>query len=161
MSSIVPSSALGPEGICRLAKPDSYQGLRSHCVAERIWLSTVEVAARLKVPPKTLAAWASTGHGPKYARIGRFRRYRLSDLVGWEQEQVDRTSPPHARRACCCAHEQWLSTDEVSMRLKIPKKTLAAWAGRSRGPRFARMGRHRRYREADLEAWERQRLADT
>ncbi|MGW0252639.1 helix-turn-helix domain-containing protein [Nocardia goodfellowii] len=161
MSSTVSSSALGPEGICRLAQPDSRRGPRSHCVAEQVWLSTVEVGARLKIPPKTLAAWVSAGYGPKYARMGRFRRYRLSDLIGWEREQVDRTSPSAARRACCCADEEWLSTEDVSLRLKIPKKTLAAWASRSRGPRFARMGRHRRYRESDLQAWERQRLADT
>lgn len=56
---------------------------------EDAWLSTDEVAARLKIPAKTLAVWASTNRGPKYARIGRYRRYRFSDLLLWEQEQIE------------------------------------------------------------------------
>ncbi|MFE9580569.1 helix-turn-helix domain-containing protein [Nocardia sp. NPDC006044] len=59
-----------------------------------MWLSTDEVAARLKIPKKTLAVWASTKRGPRYARIGRHRRYRLDDLVLWEQEQIDRVGYP-------------------------------------------------------------------
>ncbi|MBY8860833.1 helix-turn-helix domain-containing protein [Nocardia sp. CA2R105] len=49
------------------------------------WLTTEEVAQRLRVPPKTLANWASLGKGPRFARIGRFRRYKLSDLMAWER----------------------------------------------------------------------------
>jgi excisionase family DNA binding protein len=58
---------------------------------EVVWLSTDDVAERLKVPKKTLAAWASAGRGPRFARMGRYRRYRLSDLLAWEQEQLDKT----------------------------------------------------------------------
>ncbi|WP_040699816.1 helix-turn-helix domain-containing protein [Nocardia vinacea] len=58
---------------------------------EVVWLSTDDVAERLKIPKKTLAAWASAGRGPRYARMGRYRRYRLSDLLAWEQEQLDKT----------------------------------------------------------------------
>ncbi|WP_405180759.1 helix-turn-helix domain-containing protein [Nocardia sp. NBC_01377] len=56
---------------------------------EEVWLSTSDVAQRLQIPPKTLAAWASAGRGPRFARMGRYRRYRLSDLLAWEQEQLD------------------------------------------------------------------------
>jgi DNA-binding transcriptional MerR regulator len=49
------------------------------------WLSTDEVARRLKIPPKTLSNWASLGKGPRFARIGRFRRYRMADLIAWEE----------------------------------------------------------------------------
>ncbi|MFC9440827.1 helix-turn-helix domain-containing protein [Nocardia sp. NPDC057030] len=59
-----------------------------------VWLSSDEVAARLKIPKKTLAVWASTKRGPRYARIGRFRRYRLVDVVLWEQEQIDKVGYP-------------------------------------------------------------------
>ncbi|WP_378741485.1 helix-turn-helix domain-containing protein [Nocardia brasiliensis] len=55
---------------------------------DEIWLSTAEVARRLKMRPKTLAAWAAAGRGPRYARMGRYRRYRLADLVLWELEQL-------------------------------------------------------------------------
>ncbi|MET8778968.1 helix-turn-helix domain-containing protein [Nocardia sp. NPDC004654] len=57
---------------------------------DEIWLSTHEVARRLQIPVKTLAAWAAGGRGPRYARMGRYRRYRLSDLLAWEQQQVER-----------------------------------------------------------------------
>ncbi len=55
-----------------------------------IWLSTEEVARRLKIPVKTLAVWAAGRRGPRFAKIGRFRRYRLDDLLAWEAEQLDK-----------------------------------------------------------------------
>ncbi|MGV9331062.1 helix-turn-helix transcriptional regulator [Nocardia sp. NPDC003726] len=55
--------------------------------SEDYWLSREEVAGRLKLPPKTLAEWASKGKGPRFAKIGRFTRYRLADLEAWENEQ--------------------------------------------------------------------------
>lgn len=51
------------------------------------WLTRAEVAERLRVPEKTLAQWASQRRGPKYARFGRHCRYRLSDVIAWENEQ--------------------------------------------------------------------------
>jgi excisionase family DNA binding protein len=54
-----------------------------------VWLSTDEVAERLKIPKKTLASWAAAQRGPRFARMGRYRRYRLSDLLAWEQSKVD------------------------------------------------------------------------
>ncbi|MBF6422689.1 helix-turn-helix domain-containing protein [Nocardia farcinica] len=55
--------------------------------SEDYWLSRTEVAARLKIPTKTLAEWACHKKGPKFAKIGRFTRYRLADLEAWENEQ--------------------------------------------------------------------------
>ncbi|AUM17208.1 MULTISPECIES: helix-turn-helix domain-containing protein [Rhodococcus] len=52
--------------------------------SEDRWLSREEVANRLQIPPKTLAQWASLGRGPRFARIGRYARYRLSDVLAWE-----------------------------------------------------------------------------
>lgn len=51
------------------------------------WLTRPEVGERLKVPDKTLAQWASQGKGPRYARFGRHCRYRLSDVIAWEDAQ--------------------------------------------------------------------------
>ncbi|MFC9877564.1 helix-turn-helix domain-containing protein [Nocardia salmonicida] len=56
--------------------------------SDETWLSTAELAARLKIPIKTLAAWATSGRGPRYARMGRYRRYRLGDVRAWEDEQL-------------------------------------------------------------------------
>lgn len=48
------------------------------------WLTRRELAARQKLPIATLAQWASQGKGPKYARFGRHARYKLTDVVAWE-----------------------------------------------------------------------------
>jgi len=52
------------------------------------WLTRKELAARLGVPEKTPAQWATKGTGPRYARFGRHIRYRLSDVMAWEQKQL-------------------------------------------------------------------------
>ncbi|MET8796034.1 helix-turn-helix domain-containing protein [Nocardia sp. NPDC004568] len=57
-------------------------------VNDETWLSTRDVAQRLKIPVKTLSSWAAAGRGPRFARIGRYRRYRLADLLAWEQERL-------------------------------------------------------------------------
>lgn len=62
---------------------------------DEVWLSSRDVSERLQIPLKTLASWASSGRGPRYARMGRYRRYRLVDLQVWEHEQLDRTSNQH------------------------------------------------------------------
>lgn len=54
--------------------------------ANDAWLTRPEVAQRLRVPEKTLAEWAGKKKGPRYARIGRFARYRLSDVIAWEEQ---------------------------------------------------------------------------
>jgi hypothetical protein len=61
--------------------------------SEEVWLTTDEVAARLKIPPKTLATWASANRGPRFAKIGRYRRYLLRDVQRWEQAQLDANRP--------------------------------------------------------------------
>ncbi|WP_280345021.1 helix-turn-helix domain-containing protein [Nocardia neocaledoniensis] len=61
-------------------------------IPDGVWLTSVEVAARLRVPLKTLAVWASKGTGPPYARMGRYRRYPLNDLLQWERDQLTATA---------------------------------------------------------------------
>jgi Helix-turn-helix domain len=55
--------------------------------SEDYWLTRPEVGERLRVPEKTLAQWASQHKGPKYHRFGRHCRYRLSDVIAWENAQ--------------------------------------------------------------------------
>ncbi|WP_109523888.1 MULTISPECIES: helix-turn-helix transcriptional regulator [Nocardia] len=55
--------------------------------SEDVWLTRQELANRLKLPVKTLAIWASKGTGPRFAKIGRFVRYRAADVAAWESEQ--------------------------------------------------------------------------
>jgi hypothetical protein len=61
-------------------------------LSEDCWLTRIEVGERIRVPEKTLAQWASQGKGPKYARFGRHCRYRLSDLIAWENAQFGGTA---------------------------------------------------------------------
>jgi excisionase family DNA binding protein len=49
--------------------------------------------------------------------------------------------------------ERLLTPGEVATRLGIPVSTLANWRSARLGPEFLRVGRHVRYRPADLEAW--------
>jgi predicted DNA-binding transcriptional regulator AlpA len=52
------------------------------------WISRQELAQRYGVPVKTLAEWASKGTGPRYAKFGRYVRYRLTDVINWEQRRL-------------------------------------------------------------------------
>jgi Helix-turn-helix domain len=63
-------------------------------LSKSIWLTRSEVADRFKLPPATLDQWACRGHGPKYALFGRHARYRLSDVIAWENEQFDDVRAP-------------------------------------------------------------------
>ena len=46
-----------------------------------------------------------------------------------------------------------LDSQQLAGELRIPRRTLDQWAYRKTGPAFIRVGRHRRYRRADVEAW--------
>ena len=70
-----------------------------------VWLTRDEVAARQKIPVKTLAQWASQRRGPAFRKFGGHCRYRLSDVIAWENAQV--------MRGDCSIR------DDVGMRLKI------------------------------------------
>ncbi len=50
------------------------------------WLTIDEIAERYQVPVATVRYWRHLGTGPKAVRIGRFVRYRLADVLAWEQK---------------------------------------------------------------------------
>lgn len=55
--------------------------------------------------------------------------------------------------------EEWLTRQELSERLKVAVKTLAQWATKGEGPRYARFrGGYVRYRLRDVIAWENQQF---
>lgn len=45
------------------------------------------------------------------------------------------------------------SRAEVAEYLGVPGATLDRWAHRGTGPKYVRVGRHTRYRWADVERW--------
>lgn len=47
-------------------------------------LSIRDLAEREGVPVPTVYGWNRDGTGPRYLRIGRYVRYRLADVITWE-----------------------------------------------------------------------------
>jgi excisionase family DNA binding protein len=56
--------------------------------------------------------------------------------------------------------ERHLTVDELAERLGVPRRTVYAWNSVGGGPKFLRVGRHVRYKIADVEAWEKSRTVD-
>lgn len=50
-------------------------------------LSVQELAARYGVEVQTVYAWNHKGTGPRYFRVGRLPRYRMSDVLAWENDR--------------------------------------------------------------------------
>jgi excisionase family DNA binding protein len=49
--------------------------------------------------------------------------------------------------------EALMTRRDVAKYLAVPEATLARWAYTATGPAFFKVGRHARYRRADLDAW--------
>lgn len=64
---------------------------KSHPESER-HLTSQELADRERVPLATVRAWRFHGNGPRGMTIGKHVRYRLSDVVAWEESRVDQRS---------------------------------------------------------------------
>lgn len=58
------------------------------------------------------------------------------------------------------SNKSFLTTDEAAEYVGLQKSTLEAWRCRGGGPRFVKMGRAVRYRQADLDAWIETRLRE-
>lgn len=54
----------------------------------RALATTPEVAEFLGIPPRTIDQWAYRGTGPAFSRVGRYRRYRWSDVEAWVAERT-------------------------------------------------------------------------
>ena len=57
-------------------------------------------------------------------------------------------------------YDRWLTRKELATRLGVPEKTPGQWATKGTGPRYARFGRHVRYRLSGVIAWEQEQLVD-
>jgi len=56
-------------------------------------LTTREVASLLKVAPATLVDWRHSRQGPKYYKMGREIRYKLTDIAEWEEKALVLVEP--------------------------------------------------------------------
>lgn len=52
-------------------------------------LSVEDVAARYQVSPATVHQWLYKSTAPRSLKIGRYRRFRLADVIAWEEAQAD------------------------------------------------------------------------
>lgn len=62
--------------------------------AGRKRLTSHELASIWGISPSTLVNWRATGRGPRFVKIGRAVRYRMSDIIAFENKylvQSDRT----------------------------------------------------------------------
>jgi predicted DNA-binding transcriptional regulator AlpA len=50
-------------------------------------LSPDELAKREDVPLQTVYGWNKNRTGPRYMKIGRHVRYRLADVIAWEESR--------------------------------------------------------------------------
>jgi excisionase family DNA binding protein len=51
-------------------------------------LTVTDLAEREGVPVDTVYWWNRSGNGPVYMKVGRHVRYRLSDVIAWEQKRT-------------------------------------------------------------------------
>jgi predicted DNA-binding transcriptional regulator AlpA len=51
-------------------------------------LTAVELAEKLKTPAAVLANWRYRGIGPKFIKLGKSVRYRVSDVDAWLDAQT-------------------------------------------------------------------------
>jgi hypothetical protein len=56
--------------------------------AERVYLTTAEVAARYRTAASTVRYWRHRGTGPRGIPIGRRTLYDLAELERWERERT-------------------------------------------------------------------------
>jgi excisionase family DNA binding protein len=49
--------------------------------------------------------------------------------------------------------EKLFSSEGLARYLDVPLRTLDQWAYLGTGPRYSKVGRHRRYRPSDVERW--------
>lgn len=62
----------------------------SDLVVTQPHLTPQELADRMGVPVSSIYGWRARHTGPKGMRIGKHVRYRLVDVIAWEQAQVER-----------------------------------------------------------------------
>ena len=51
-------------------------------------LTVKELADLAKVPVGTVYMWGSRGGGPKRLKVGKYVRFRMSDVLDWLEEQT-------------------------------------------------------------------------
>jgi excisionase family DNA binding protein len=61
------------------------------------WLTTEELAERLRTKPSTVRYWKHRGFGPPGTRFGRRTLYKLTDVIRWEKQREAEQRPSRTR----------------------------------------------------------------
>ncbi len=56
-------------------------------------LTQKQLARRWALSERTLERWRCTGEGPTYVKLGGLVRYRLADILAYEQENLCQRRP--------------------------------------------------------------------
>ena len=59
-------------------------------------LTLEQLAERLQLPKTTLYRWRCKGRGPRAIVVGRYIRFRPTDVEAWLEEQTNQTSKAKA-----------------------------------------------------------------
>lgn len=54
-----------------------------------VHLTLKQLAERFGVPLQTVYLWNTKGVGPRRMRVGKHVRYRLADVLEWEESQLE------------------------------------------------------------------------
>ncbi len=57
--------------------------------AQDLW-SVEDLANRYQVSEATVHQWLYKGTAPRSLKIGRYRRFRVEDVLAWEESHADR-----------------------------------------------------------------------
>lgn len=56
-------------------------------------LSMQDLAHREGVPLATVRGWRVKGYGPRGMAVGKYVRYRMEDVLAWEESQLEEQVP--------------------------------------------------------------------
>ena len=95
-----------------------------------------------------LSAPSSSPTRANYPEAGRIFGFTvvLSESVGANEEEATAMDE--------IDEDRWITRQELADRYGVPVKTPAEWASKGTGPRYAKFGRHVRYRLSDVFDWE-------
>jgi hypothetical protein len=72
--------------------PTLPEALGKAVAAQRIWLTTEDIAKRFRTSPWTVRYWRHMKSGPLGVSIGRRTLYDLTEVERWEAEQVEKAT---------------------------------------------------------------------
>lgn len=63
--------------------------LNADAAEQQVHLGPQQLSARLGIPVATVYSWRVNGKGPRAMRVGKYLRYRMADVLAWEECQLD------------------------------------------------------------------------